>query len=299
MLRAALILGVWLAGGAARADPFSDYLAPPLPADGFDAPGEARAGAPVRALAAGTVKEGSAAELVLEHAFYENAELRRARSRYRWVTRPSVKPGQQVARGAVLGTHGPCAAAPELEGLRHGARLPASLPLPAQEPQLLLIHPASRQLRLYARGKEVKRYEVGFGQADGPKRERGDLRTPSGMYFLLEKSRGPFAGPAAAFYGGYWARLNYPNAFDAERGLKAGLIRAEEAAAISAAWRARKPTNEKTRLGGGIGLHGWAGEWRLSETEGRMSWGCVVFHTADLAELYPVLQPGAMVVILP
>ncbi len=152
------------------------------------------------------------------------------------VKQPAVAPGDAIRRGQRLGQACRARAAVQLE--EGGKALPLeaflrdrrALPLPAQEPMLLLVDPAASQLRVYARGREVKRYEVGFGQAAGPKVERGDLKTPSGMYFTLEKSTGPYG----AFYGGYWGRLSYPNAFDAQRGLAKGWLSAPQAKAIDA-----------------------------------------------------------------
>jgi lipoprotein-anchoring transpeptidase ErfK/SrfK len=152
-------------------------------------------------------------------------------------------------------------------------------------------------MRLYEKGREVARVEVGFGQAEGRKRVRGDNRTPMGMYFVVQKHRGTFSGEYAAYFGGHWLRLNYPNAWDADRGLSEGLITREVRERIARAWTARKATEPSTRLGGGIGLHGWVGPWTLEESGGRLSWGCVVMHTPDITALYDKIPEGAMVVL--
>lgn len=97
-------------------------------------------------------------------------------------------------------------------------------------------------MRLYERGREVARVEVGFGQAEGlitrPVRDR-----------------------------------------------------------IARAWAERKATEASTRLGSGIGLHGWVGPWTLEETGGRLSWGCVVLHTPDITALFDRIPEGALVVL--
>jgi len=173
----------------------------------------------------------------------------------------------------------------------------AKLPVPAEEATLVLVSRAEHQLRLYERGREVLRLEVGFGQAAGAKVERGDNRTPVGMYFVTQKARGKMPGPYGAYYGGHWMRLNYPNAWDARRGVARGWIDERTAARIATAWEARKDTDASTRLGSGIGFHGWAEEWELARTRGRMSWGCIVLHPRDLSAFYERLTPGAMVVL--
>jgi hypothetical protein len=57
-----------------------------------------------------------------------------------------------------------------------------------------------------------------------------------------------------------------------------------------------KPREKNTRLGGGIGFHGWIQEWENSGPR-HLSWGCVVMHIYDIKRLYDQLPEGAMVVI--
>src|SRR6185503_19632575 len=152
-------------------------------------------------------------------------------------------------------------------------------------------------MRLYEKGREAARVEVGFGQAEGRKQLRGDNRTPMGMYHVVQKHRGTFTGAYSEYFGGHWLRLNYPNAHDADRGLAEGLITREVRDQIARAWAERKATNNSTRLGGGIGFHGWAGPWTLEDTGGRLSWGCIVMHTPDITALYDRIPEGAMVVL--
>jgi hypothetical protein len=299
---------------SARGEPdaFEAYLRPPHPpADGF-APlpdtGAARAGSEVKALAHGRVVEvgDGGRSVVLEHLYHENHELLRARSEYSGLEAVALRTGALVTRGQSLGRVG--AKARLAVTLHAGRQLSASearrfvaararLPLPAEEPALLLISHADFQLRLYARGRELARKEVGFGQEAGAKQVRGDNRTPKGMYFVTQKLRGEIPGPYSAFYGGHWIRVNYPNPWDADRGVAAGLIDARTRERIARDWAARRNTDASTRLGSGIGLHGWAGEWTLQESGGRLSWGCVVMHTPDIAALYDRIPEGTMVVL--
>lgn len=304
-----LLLFVLLAGVP---DAFEAYLHPPHPpADGFDAApasGVARPGSEVRALAHGRVVEvaDGGRSVVLEHLYYENHALLGARSEYAGLEGVVLRPGALVTRGQALGRA--AAKARPVVTLHAGKRLSASearrftetrarLPLPVEEPALLLISHDAFQLRLYARGREVARKEVGFGQSAGAKQVRGDNRTPKGMYFVTQKVRGDIPGPYSAFYGGHWIRANYPNPWDAERGVASGFIDAKTRERIARDWAARRNTESATRLGSGIGLHGWAGEWTLEASGGRLSWGCVVMHTPDIASLYDQVPEGAMVVL--
>jgi murein L,D-transpeptidase YafK len=168
--------------------------------------------------------------------------------------------------------------------------------VPQNEPALLLVSTERRRMRIRLQGESAVDFEVGFGQEEGRKRRQGDLRTPLGAYFVVGKSRGPFAGPSAAYYGGHWIKINYPNAYDAEWGRARELVTREAATGIATAWRQRRPTAQGTALGGGIGLHGWADDWDL-EGPRRLSWGCVVMRNADIARIFDRVPVGAMVVI--
>ena len=55
-------------------------------------------------------------------------------------------------------------------------------------------------------------YDIRLGQGSGPKEVEGDHKTPTGMYFVIQKHSGVFDGPYAAYFGGYWIRFNYPEA---------------------------------------------------------------------------------------
>lgn len=167
----------------------------------------------------------------------------------------------------------------------------------AHEEVLVLVHAGAFRVRVYARGVLAREYEVGLGQAPGAKVRRGDLRTPRGTYFVTAKSRGPFTGDYAAYYGGHWVAINYPGPDDAERGVRRGWIDEATRDVIAARWRSRRATNGKTPLGGGIGFHGWAHEWSLERDGGFLSWGCLVLHQADIADFYARVPAGAKVVI--
>ena len=116
------------------------------------------------------------------------------------------------------------------------------------------------------------------------------------MYFVVQKYRGPFDGPYGEFYGGHWVKINYPNKFDAARGVSQGIISEKQRNEISIAWQSRALTKQDTKLGSGIGFHGWNKEW---ENDGprHLSWGCVVMHLKDIGKLYEQLTEGTMVII--
>lgn len=287
--------------GGISVDPFEEFLRTEGPvASGFELPRGDDASA-VKAMADGRVLEAGT-QLVIEHLFYENAQQRRARAVYSEVTDLRAAEGQEFSQGQILGGAG---AATTVEVVLDDVRVSpeefvagrAELPVPSREPHLVLVHHGSRRLRYYRSGQLVKEYGIAIGQADGAKEKRGDLRTPVGMYFVTVRSQGPFTGDYADFFGGHWIKVNYPNPFDAARGVDAGWVSAEQFEEIASKWKARELTTQKTRLGGGIGLHGWIDDWE-ADAGTNLSWGCLVMHNDDIEALYPQLPVGTMVVFL-
>jgi murein DD-endopeptidase MepM/ murein hydrolase activator NlpD len=267
--------------------------------------------------------------VIVEHIFYENNEKRKIRSVYAHLQEIKVSSGEAVRRRQIIGSIGqdPEKLFPphlHLE-LRWDDTLPPTywassngkdetwvrehyaaptefikshrkLFVPQQEPKLVLVDQKSYKMRLYKNGNLQGEYEVSFGQSKGTKRIQGDNKTPVGMYFVVEKHRGKFDGTYGDYYGGHWIKINYPNKYDAERGMNEGIIDAGQSARIKASWSKRGLTLENTKLGGGIGFHGWIQEWDNDGTR-HLSWGCVVMHIYDISRLFDELASGTMVVI--
>lgn len=305
MRRPWLILSLGCLGAA---DPFADFWGPAGAPDwsaGFVSPlaGATSCGegcfsrpspAPVVAMSPGVVV--GTAPLQVAHRWLENADPRVETFTYAGV-QSTVAKGARVPVGAVLGE----ASRLQVEGpvgpLRTFLAGHASLVDPRAEAHLGLISHAALELRVYARGQLQRVFPVRLGQSTGAKERRGDNRSPRGLYFVTERSRGPFEGPYADFFGGLWLRINYPNPVDAARGLQEGLISKEEAAAIGKAWGQRKATPKNTRLGGGIGIHAWIAPWSVADRAG-LSWGCVVVQPADADAVDAALPVGSAVVLL-
>ena len=91
-------------------------------------------------------------------------------------------------------------------------------------------------------------------------------------------------------------KINYPNAFDAERGRADNLLSDEQVQQITEKWRRRSPSLENTPLGGGIGFHGWVSEWDNKGSR-HLSWGCVVMHISDISRYFDHVPVGTMVII--
>lgn len=267
--------------------------------------------------------------IVIDHLFYENNERKSIRSVYAHLQNIKVKVGQDVQRRQLIGaigqdpnktfgahlhlelrwdnslspTYWPSSNGKDVAWVKSHYTQPTSfinqhrsVPVPQNEPMLVLVDQQSYKMRAYLKQRLLGEYDVSFGQKAGPKRVEGDLKTPTGMYFVTLKHKGKFDGPYAPYYGGHWIKINYPNAFDASRALNEGIISAEQRKEITEKWKRRAPTLETTKLGGGIGFHGWIKEWENNGPR-HLSFGCVVLHLSDIRTLFDQIPPGTMVVI--
>lgn len=292
-------------------------------------------GQPVHAVASGKVAFADFCGrlfgnvVMIDHVFYENAEKKTIRSVYVHLQNIHVRSGEIIKRRQVIGTVGqdpeklfaphlhlefrwdrtlsptfwPSSNGKDLDWVKRHYTDPSAFinahrrtPMPEREANLILVDQESYKMRHYKTGRLQGEYDVSFGQGKGAKQVEGDNRTPVGMYFVTQKHRGEFDGPYAAYYGGHWMKINYPNEFDAGRGRADGEISASQQTSITTAWRNRAPTLQNTKLGGGIGFHGWIKEWP-NDGPRHLSWGCVVMHLSDISKFYEQIPEGTMVVI--
>ncbi len=267
--------------------------------------------------------------LMIEHRFYENDAARKIISVYAHLKEFKARAGDKVKRRQVVATIGqdpdktflahlhlelrwdeglgptywPSSNGKDHAWIAEHYTAPSefigrhrTLQVPQKEPTLLLVDQESYKARFYEAGVLRSEYDVSFGQAKGVKEIEGDNKTPKGMYFVVQKHRGEFDGPYSAYYGGHWIKINYPNRFDADRGVARGYISAQQRQEIIGAWEKRQLTPQNTKLGGGIGFHGWNKEWQ-NDGPRHLSWGCVVVHLKDISKLFDQVPVGTMVVI--
>ncbi len=129
----------------------------------------------------------------------------------------------------------------------------------------------------------VFRVALGFEPA-GDKVREGDGRTPEGEFYVCVKNE---KSKFCLSLG-----LSYPNAEDAERGLREGLITREQHVQISSAvGRGARPPWD-TALGGEIFIHGGgtARDWTR---------GCVALADEHVRELFDAVPLGTHVRIDP
>ncbi|MDQ3816044.1 MAG: L,D-transpeptidase [Armatimonadota bacterium] len=149
--------------------------------------------------------------------------------------------------------------------------------------QVFSIHPT---LRVYMGGRLVKAYAAALGlDPVGDKEKRDDYRTPEGDFYICGKN------PRSRFHKSL--RLSYPNAEDATRGLRDGLINTATYRAIIRAIRERRTPPQDTPLGGDIMLHGGGGKGR------NWTWGCTAIDNREVDELFDFVPVGTTVKVLP
>ncbi|MFT3710835.1 MAG: L,D-transpeptidase family protein [Archangium sp.] len=252
---------------------------------------------PANAVASGEVKVASDGSVELAHCFLENHEVRSVRSIISGLETIDVKVGSRVTRGQRLGRAGKKAKV-EIDGVSAKEFVTGRevLLVPKLEAVLVVVDVDGHQAERFEHGQLTHTWDVGQGQVEGVKEERGDLKTPRGFYFVVDRTTGPFAGDYAGYFGKAWVKLNYPNAFDAARGVDAGLITEAQQRDIASQWKRRALTAQKTKLGGGIGFHGWIEPWSGDAGYG-LSWGCVVMHPEDVRGFYDVVPVGTPVVL--
>ena len=146
-----------------------------------------------------------------------------------------------------------------------------ALPAAAQETTFdrVVVDKSERTLTLYAEGAAVRTYTgIQLGDAPiGPKRFRGDERTPEGRYTI---DRG---NPRSAYH--LSLHVSYPSPAD----------RAYAAA------RGRSP-------GGDIFIHGQPNGWD-GRVEGDWTDGCIALADAEIEELWSLAGDGTPIEIVP
>ncbi len=135
------------------------------------------------------------------------------------------------------------------------------------------------------RGRDVLRsFAVVLGRNPADKQREGDCATPEGEFYVC------YRNPSSRYHR--FLGLSYPNAEDAARGLREGLISQVEHDAICAAIAGGMCPPWDTALGGEVGLHG---------PGPNVTWthGCVAMSVEQIEWLDGVLALGDRVSIRP
>lgn len=134
----------------------------------------------------------------------------------------------------------------------------------------IVVEKGNRRLTLFSRGEAIKTFMVALGKNPvGPKRVRGDRRTPEGVYRIEAHN------PWSRFH--LSLRVSYPNAEDKRAAAKLG----------------KSP-------GGDIMIHGLPKPFANYGQEHRLTdWteGCIAVTNAEIEEIYRAVRHGAMIEI--
>lgn len=158
------------------------------------------------------------------------------------------------------------------------------LKLPLVSPRIL-VRKADRKLELYSEDVLLRTYKIGLGFSPiADKKQEGDGATPEGEFYVFVKNN------RSAYY--LSLGISYPNAEDADRGLRDGLINRAQHRAITEAIRNKTAPPQYTKLGGLIYIHGHGArsDW---------TWGCVALENEDVKELFDSVKVGTPVTIVP
>jgi len=133
-------------------------------------------------------------------------------------------------------------------------------------------------------------FPIALSREPGPKRLRGDRRTPEGQYRIATAAR------PSRFHR--FIPIDYPSLADADRALGEGRITWAEREQIARAHREGRLPPQDTPLGGHLGFHGeglrWQGNLDLDWTD-----GCFALADDAIDLLGNLAPPGTPVRILP
>jgi murein L,D-transpeptidase YafK len=146
------------------------------------------------------------------------------------------------------------------------------------EPYAVMVRKSCRTLDVYRYGQRIRSFPAVFGlNGDGTKLFEGDLRTPIGLYMIIDKRQ-----------HARWRNfllLDYPNANDVYRywlAMESGEI--------------PRRGDRYAGMGGAVGIHG-TDKPSLNTRNVDWTWGCVSLHNTDIAELADLVPVGTLVLI--
>ncbi len=270
--------------------------------------------------------------VVIEHRYIENAHIKKVYSVYAHLDKMLVKKGETLNRGQKLGTIGtgegahlahlhfemrkpsiasyeptywPSSHGRSVEWVKEHYYVPSKFikqhrktPIPSKIKKMIVAVKHQYKIYLLKNGKIYKEHDMALSQSPlGHKQKEGDNKLPEGAYKIIQKSKAPFGGSYAAYFGPRWMRISYPNVYDAKAGLKRKVISEAQYKQIKAAHAKGSEPNKHTALGGGIGIHGWNGDW--PENSKHLTWGCISMRNQDLPKFYDEVDLQTPIYIVP
>jgi murein L,D-transpeptidase YafK len=144
---------------------------------------------------------------------------------------------------------------------------------------MVVVRKSCRTLDVYRFGQRIKSFPAVFGLNGnkGSKLYEGDLRTPTGLYMIVDKR------PHARWR--HFMLLDYPNVQDLHR-----YWLAMESDCIP------RRGNGYVGAGGMVGIHG-TDKPSLNSRNVDWTWGCISLHNTDVDELAALVPVGTLVLI--
>jgi len=146
------------------------------------------------------------------------------------------------------------------------------------EPYFVVVRKSCRTLDVYRFGDRVRSFPAVFGiDGTGSKLYEGDLRTPTGLYMIVDKRPHP-----------RWREfllLDYPNVQDLHR-----YWLAMESGGIP------RRGDEYVGAGGAVGIHG-TDRPSVNAQNIDWTWGCISLQNRDIADLAALVTVGTLVLI--
>jgi hypothetical protein len=145
----------------------------------------------------------------------------------------------------------------------------------------VMVYKRAHNLKVYYKGYLFGSYNAVFGRNPDPgtKEWAGDLKTPEGVYEIIEKYHNP--------RWRWFLRLNYPNATDRQRYetlLHEGLVPVV--------------AGRRRQVGGAIGIHG-TDRPRFNRLDVDWTLGCISVDNGAIDTLDRILPVGTVVIINP
>jgi murein L,D-transpeptidase YafK len=146
------------------------------------------------------------------------------------------------------------------------------------EPYAVVVRKSCRTLDVYRFGERIRSFPAVFGlNGRGPKVYEGDLRTPLGLYAIVDKRPHP--------RWRHFLLLDYPNLHDLHRywlAMEAGDI--------------PRAGDGYASVGGAVGIHG-TDKPSLNARNIDWTWGCISLANADVDDLASLVPVGTLVLI--
>ena len=146
------------------------------------------------------------------------------------------------------------------------------------EPWAVVVRKSCRTLDVYRFGERVRSFPAVFGlNGRGQKLYEGDLRTPIGLYSIVDKR------PHARWRE--FMLLDYPNLHDLHRywlAMESGDL--------------PRAGDRYARVGGAVGIHGTDKPW-LNAHNVDWTFGCISLQNQDIDDLAHLVPVGTLVLI--